>query len=863
MLNISFAVTMPHEHTPMIEQLAMEISMDTSILNGTLWDQIVAQGVDNALAAFYGITGFGYNPARPAPPEEIITQDTSKGMYREGGVAFLVFVSWVALLALSRRNAKRAKMTNWARIANDSKHLTFTRAAVSFSDFKSGATGADIDPVSPVFTPKSKKSKDTGDSFDKSVFVKPRAHKKEKKRKKCIRWYGMIIVRAIEGALITGWRFVIGFGLLSLTISSGVRGARFYESVPDESIDANMAGCAKILEVLLPLTCFTVGMFVFMRLMWLHNLLECSNAIQRHMTDISLICCSALPHQQLEDVARIKWFLYRYFVVYQLFIFADASPHLKAIVHDELLGSESLSKSGWLSVSEEDEVSKSDAPANTLLLWISHLLMEIGRACEADRPCAQQLVKALTSLRSLGAELSKDMDRAAPLSFLQLLYFLSDLTVVLTPITVLHALGAAHEPYSMYVLPLAATLVVTVAFQGSLVLISESVDPFGSHLGEDHGTNVTLLETAGKLLLLLQTRKDEIEDPLPLVVGDVEPIWAGQGLGWSFDAPQQAGAGEWMYVAPGGYQPGQYQGAPREYIDGLDSFVPGEAYDDDRVSIDADSLALSDVDHSDAAAILADIQRRPPVFNPEGTAGLDMDKQLLKDLGLAGVELVEDATAKAKLAISQQECVKLRHEARHTQKELDDLRRLSVPAEEAEQVIQLLAEWIAPPRPVRLSDVTLAKLAEISRKQSSRVKKILSLSAGRVKSGTLQGINKPPGIQAAEVGAAKATADYKRLIQDLVERLDEENQVSLRLKTQLAEASTLATNMGQIEVHATSTAPPLPPPARSASANRGSQIASRGSVTGATNQPSNNRGSVSMLQERSVSRGLTKEGRLK
>jgi len=143
-----------------------------------------------------------------------------------------------------------------------------------------------------------------------------------------------------------------------------------------------------------------------------------------------------------------------------LFTFADASPHLKAVVHDEMISSEVLSKAGLLTVNEEEELAKSEERSSLVLLWISHLVMEIGRACEADRPCVQQLVKTLMKLRSSSAQLAKEMARATPISFLQMLYLLVDFTVILTPIAVSHICGADHEGYSMYFMPCVSTVIV-------------------------------------------------------------------------------------------------------------------------------------------------------------------------------------------------------------------------------------------------------------------------------------------------------------------------------------------------------------------------------------------------------------------
>jgi hypothetical protein len=841
MLNISWVVTVPTWASHDVEQRAEDITNDISFLNETLWDYLVAQGVDPALAEWYDITGFMHLPAEPKPVTQAPTVKEKRPAWREGmAMAFLLFCGWFAIFLLARRSNRKKKMTNWTRKNIDSKKLTVCQSIKSFHDFCA--------PEGAV------------------VHLPPKKQKKFKIKHKCRRYYLSTLMRLLETVFITGWRFVLGFGLWSLSLTLMVRAARWAESeetgeryIQDATIDANLAGCAAILDVILPLSCFMVGLFLLARLLWLHKLLDIADGLQRSIKDVGLIAHNVLPHTYDEDVAKVKWLLYRYLCAFHLFALAKASPHLKSIVHDELLSAEAFSKCEWMTAFEEEEVVNSEARAGHILIWVSHLLMEIGRACDGDRPCALALTKLLALLRTRASELAIEMERATPVSFLQMLYLMADFTVLLTPLGLMHMTGADHEGYSIYTLPCVCTMLVCCCFHGSLRLIDEASDPFGAHLDQDHGTNRTLQDTEHKLFSMLALWEDETEVPLPRITGDLEPKWADNGLGWTFPVTADE---ETQGLLRSSYSLGQQQlHGLGTYDPIMDKFVPAEGHDDDFMSVDAASLQLSDVDRTEFGninnAVLNDYRRRPPVFNPEGRGGVDMQKELEDELGLIGITILEEEKTKAKLLRSETEANELRSQLKITTRQLLHLRATSVSTKDAEEILELLAEWIAPPRPVRLSDVTLAKLAEISRRQSTKVKKILTLSARQMKEGKLQGISKPVGVQVAEVGAAKASADYKRLIGDLMERLDEENQVGLRLKAQLTEASTVDTNIGHI---------PMSVPRQNSRLRMiTDQSASGGALSKAATDVLVSRNARPRLSEieRQASRGLTKDGRLK
>lgn len=829
---------MPSSQAEKVEQMAADLVSDFSNFSDSLWAYLVAAGVDPGLENFFSIKELGSSVAIPLPTPPP-PGPAARKVWGESGIVVILGFCWLIILCMSRRAQTRAKITDWQRTSSASKHLDILRDRRSFENF------CREDQKRPAAL---------------SGLHNP--HRKIIERHMYRKLYGMIVVRAVKEAMIAGWRFIVGFGLFSLSFSCMIRGARWatYKNgdrvFSDLTIDANLAGCHKVLEVLLPLTCFVLGLFVFLRLRWLTIMFQTAQGVQRYIVEIALVCCNVLPHHFFEEVATAKWLLYRYMTVFHLFAYADASPQLKFIVYDEMMGGEAFSKVGLLTVDEEEEISRAEDSSSTLLLWISHLVMEIGNACDSERPCAQQLLKALVALRSTAAELSRDVERATPLSFIQLLHLMTDFSVILTPLAVLHKCGVAHEGYSMYFIPFVCTVIASIISHACLRLIMESADPFGADLGQENITNDSLMTTEAKLFALLSVQKQPKQAPIPRVRDDSEPNWASTGLGWNFaSVPAQSDELEPrsgpQAILPGGLR-GLIPGLDDISVGEASSRVPGEdGYDDDYVSLESD-LNLSDVDPSEAAEMLAELRNKPPVFN-EGSRGATQ-RMSLDDL--EGIVLVEDTETKAKLEESEKESALLRQQLKLREKQVAEMQATTVPTDQAAQVLDLLKEWVAPPRPVRLSDVTLAKLSEISRKQTSRVKKILAGTTFKLAG------NKAPGQAAAELSAAKASADYRMVVEDLLDRLNQEEEVHRRLKTQLDEASKIG---GKINT--------MPHASRDASrAGPDSAVPSDepGAAQSAVTPKSKGRGMsspepdiVQRTESRSSSRGLTKDGRLK
>merc|ERR1719424_755781 len=146
-------------------------------------------------------------------------------------------------------------------------------------------------------------------------------------------------------------------------------------------------------------------------------------------------------------------------------------------------------------------------------------------------------MNTLMKLRSTSAGLAREMERRAPVSFLQLLFLLADFTVLLVPFGMTDAFGGAHEGWSSYGIPCVATMVTSLFLHGGLRLVSDAADPFGTNIGDEHGTNTIMMQTEHRLFDLLSAKSAPTQQKPLLGMRDfgVGVAWDPGALGLSED----------------------------------------------------------------------------------------------------------------------------------------------------------------------------------------------------------------------------------------------------------------------------------------------------------------------------------------
>jgi hypothetical protein len=219
--------------------------------------------------------------------------------------------------------------------------------------------------------------------------------------------------------------------------------------------------------------------------------------------------------------------------------------------------------------------------------------------------------------------------------------------------------------------------------------------------------------------------------------------------------------------------------------------LPGEDFGSERaMPHEASDLRLEEdyskyVEVGDTDADVPSV--RPPVFYTDTTVDFD------KPLPLRAPMPVKDkiAAVKKKLAECKNEKEWHAEVISYREEQIRILQSQSIPKEDADQVIELMTEWVAPPRPTPLSSRTLQKLVRIAQKQSLRVNKILSLPSGGFEENAAQ---HHQYLMVGE-GRPNSSALLQDLMQDLRARIESEQKKISELMTQrqvLEEPTTLA-----------------------------------------------------------------------
>jgi hypothetical protein len=379
---------------------------------------------------------------------------------------------------------------------------------------------------------------------------------------------------------------------------------------------------------------------------------------------------------------------------------------------------------------------------------------------------------------------------------MQLMHLMVDGTVLVTPIAIAETCGADHHSYSFYFFPWICSVMLALFFQGMLRFAKVTEDPFGAGCGGESYTNECLLNMEKNLYTILALRKqprrevDLPENPPPV---QHEPVWTGE-ISQDFlrrdfcndlyptasvaGPEQEATALQPTLAAPSQAMPNDERMSPSmpdEYGDlRLSDITIEEAKQQDDVEED-------DFDYSEGTDDPEELSRPPDaVVSSSSSSSSDLPPPAAKSMQ-EHLEEIEKELAETEL-----ERRTLRDLVKEREKQMLELQAESIPAEEANELIRLMSEWVNPKRPVRVSDVTFFKLAELARKQTTRVKKILALPiAGR--SDPYSETHRH--ITSASLGVQnKNEPDGIKLLKTIRARIEEETKATARLKFQLAEA---------------------------------------------------------------------------
>lgn len=736
-------------------------------------------------------------------------------------------------------------------------------------------------------------------------------------------WLPSLVSAAFHAAVLAGWKFVLVVAFLSLFVSWWIRATvelkteseePFFE---DRATRANLGLCQKLLETLLLLTTFLLGLSVMRRLKWARDLVETSDSCRRRLCEIALIAGGTL-FDGTEEVANARWMLYRYLNTFHVFTFAGASESVRVNV-ERALDRGRFERQSQLLTSEEAEMLRTERaePLEVLAIWISLVVLEIARVRETETEassCLPPLVKAVAALRTTSVALSRQVRLQWPISYMLWLSLLVDATTILSPVAIIGNFHPEHDAVSIFLWPCLGALLTACVFHAALGVVWAAQDPFDPSIGW-YAPDGILAETDRQLFELLaatgapalpaipdaaallasaevfereSTGGDphaglvwtsfRVEDLVGEWLSPTDRIWLvnedgtmlfegkhlasgiydlseeampegrtgiRRGDGWAIDGytstfdiliwtkPGEANVvwrrrpvgDAWLTLTS---LAGDWQAQDREGI--ITLLSNGTVYFDGRAANHAteERLPGGEVVLKWAGGWRVDPERSTPdrlvwarfgepdmVWNrcedqesmtgsvlssfanesEYAREGAEMEERSERGgrrpsrasyRRPAGWEIGPEMPSRFPMAPRAMTDPFLEHP------DIDN--GIEVSVADAEELLLLLNEWLIPRRPVRLSDQALARVADMSRRHATRIKKML--------------VNIAKATDHKSKGTTAGWGDHQQLVGDILQRLNEESKVTGDLRVQLNQAISQQTLAAAVAGVAASGTPP-------------------------------------------------------
>jgi len=558
--------------------------------------------------------------------------------------------------------------------------------------------------------------------------------------------------------ILIGWHFVVMVGLVAIVVSWWVRAApELYRRHGDSSsffedgvVHSNLGACRKVQEIILPLASLMLGVHVYQHLEWFRDTASRARSLQFRLCEVAMQVRSALPGQDDEDIVKARWMLYRYLNVLNFYAFvAGCQGRCGCTAEDRF--AEGLRKAGLLHELEAEELGSNSAhaadPANTIQLWLCHLIAEVIRAQVVQAEFAEPLVQAAVALRGASSALSSEMRREVPAFFSHMLRLMVDVTVFLTPPTLAHALAQTRlnepsregESISAYLWPCLGSIAVASFFHGGLCLARSSTDPLRQGICAVDPEQI-LVGTERELFGLLAD-------------GRLSTVTASVACGGSSRRGEDSQAPSYFGESSEPTEDGisvrelLQPGAPMAVMGISDSpwhpLASRLAVEAEEHASDCGSWRLGSEDHGACSSHPLATRR-----NSHASAGSSW-RHGSDDHGswrLGSLLGSQDRFSSVPNGISQGE---------------------------AQEVLGLLQTWAELPGTMSLSAATLERLSQVSQRQTEQLRQLLSFPV--------------QGILQAHQTTGMAWSDQGLLVKDLLRRLDEEAKAAVQLRAQLEE----------------------------------------------------------------------------
>mmetsp|Transcript_56249 Transcript_56249/g.131758 ORF Transcript_56249/g.131758 Transcript_56249/m.131758 type:complete len:693 (+) Transcript_56249:154-2232(+) len=559
-----------------------------------------------------------------------------------------------------------------------------------------------------------------------------------------------------DALTVAGVRVMFRAGVMSVFVSWWVRyGPELHARTERDfftahSIQAQMLSFWRLLEVLVPLTAFSLAAYLYLRLERFHQLVANMQLCRQYLCSLALLVAGVLPegneaeigdtemdHILPVEVTHAKWMLFRCLNVVHFMAYAACCKRFSYIRTSDLV------KAGFLLKDEARWLNAVPERLPAAIQWAAQLSIGLVRNELAEHDAAAPITEALRSVRSACEALHSETFCSAPLSFAHLLLLMVDMTVAFTPPALAYGFVLSEKSgLGVYFWPLLGTLLVTGFFHGTLGLIMALEDPFDSRFSDTDPDKV-LLTTEYELEAILTGQQMKLP-PLPDTAALMEQD--AQEIGGDFDDLQVgAGALEGIGSAPVSDETGFFRDADHELVEAPGVEGADVTFD---VGIPLEDPIPDHVSVSSVVSIPDDSSGMIPYVPPLGDAPHNLMTGKLVDVEMREVE---DPT-----------------QGPYYGSGLEDA--------EADRLLQVLHSLVPHSRPVPLSEDTMEHLTAILSRHMMQVKDLI---ADRFSEAALVKGPKPPLIPVVE---------NQQVITDLRKRIQDEAFEASLLKEQLAAA---------------------------------------------------------------------------
>jgi len=574
-----------------------------------------------------------------------------------------------------------------------------------------------------------------------------------------------------DTVLIQCWPFVFGMGLVAIMTSYWIRFAPIVHKQLDHPffeqkvVLSNMGACEQVHAKILPLASFMMALYINQRLSWFFEVMNHVWACGGRLHDLALLVGGSLPEHNDEGIVEVKWELYRYLNCFHLFTYRPYTSRFKNLTVDDMV------EVGLLLPTEADHLRRLRDPTATILFWISHLVMETVRARLIETYFIQGLMDMLKELHAASFAIGTEVTRKAPVSFAQLIQLIVDGTNFLTPPALAYRFRSyAEDPeagLSLYLWPAVGSMVIAMFYQGSLQLIRATEDPFGIDI-DDLNPDWTLMASDRKLFELLTGRPV----PIPTLLQPPEYGASLAGLPASLASmfssgdgfPHEADETDELMLTGGRavtITEATHMTAPPPSSDPHDFALT----EPDIWSMDDDEEEENDEDRLLSQLMFPREESEAPPYAPQPSstpyAPSPQVFEARDPLSATRPAIPEQMTAYSMGAAAVRRPSACG--SRGTPREL------RVCEASARQLLELLHDWVAPPKPVALSEHSVERLAQMSKAHGTRLQRAVALT---------KPASKP-----------QALSESHRVVTDLLARLHEESKTGAELRTQLARAA--------------------------------------------------------------------------